>query len=78
MAVHMPPDLNKRDFNKKAPPKRGSKVAEFVDYAAEKLGFRIRNSGFVSGHRFSDAVSLSQSPAPLGALQRESTVSAAL
>jgi hypothetical protein len=37
MALHMPPDLNKRDFNKKAPPKRGSKVAEFVDYAAEKL-----------------------------------------
>src|ERR1019366_2807195 len=43
--------------------------------AAEKLTFRIRvslyslrkNSGFVSGYRFSDTVSPSKSAAPLGA-----------
>jgi hypothetical protein len=41
-------------------------------FLIERLYGARKNSGFVSGHRFSDAVTASESDAPLGAGHRKS------
>jgi hypothetical protein len=52
-------------------------MASAVPLANYTSGFSLRkNSGFVSGHRFSDAVNASKSDVPLGARHRKSSFSA--